>query len=254
MPQTLFPDVINNLNLFSGISHQEKLAFMREGRIRWCAKGQYLFRYGEPINHFYIVCSGLVQLLRQTPDGCLITTDFVIPGKTIGKNEIFHKFSNHRQLSAIATEDTIVVEFSAAWLKKIAAENSVIALNILSALSQYAYMVEVENEHKSTMTAAQQVACFLQRLCTMHDFDPQGFELPYSKTLIASRLGMEPETFSRALARLRGHGIEVKDMWVVFYDVEMMGNYVCNHCSIANECVSHNSLKHSRHCKEDADA
>ena len=34
--------------------------------------------------------------------------------------------------------------------------------------------------------------------------------LPYDKKLIASRLGMKPETFSRALAQLRNHGVTIK--------------------------------------------
>ena len=254
MPQALFPDVINKLKLFDGLNTEQKGVLLREGRIRWCGQGQYLFHSGDPVSHFYIVCSGAMQLLRQTPDGDQITTDVVIAGKTISKTEIFRDAKNRHNVSAVAIEDAIVLEFSAAWLKKAAAESSAIALNILSAISQYAHMIQVEIEHKSTMTAAQQVACFLQRLCLMHDLDPDGFELPYSKTLIASRLGMEPETFSRTLVKLREHGIEVKDSWFRFHNMGQIGDYVCSHCSAVGECPTHRALVSETCVKKDLKA
>lgn len=76
-------------------------------------------------------------------------------------------------------------------------------------MAERAHIAEVEAEHQATMSAAQLVACFMQRLCVLYNFDPKGFDLPYSKTLIASRLGMELETFSRTLAKLKEHGIAV---------------------------------------------
>jgi CRP/FNR family transcriptional regulator, dissimilatory nitrate respiration regulator len=36
--------------------------------------------------------------------------------------------------------------------------------------------------------------------------DRAEIELPLDKSLIAARLGMQPETFSRSVARLRGDG------------------------------------------------
>ena len=49
--------------------------------------------------------------------------------------------------------------------------------------------------------------------------DVHGFTLPFKKSLIASRLGMELETLSRALPKLKEHGITVKGSQVVFHDV-----------------------------------
>jgi hypothetical protein len=92
------------------------------------------------------------------------------------------------------------------------------------------------------MSAPQRLACFLMHLCESHDFDPRNFELPLSKSLIASRLGMEIETLSRTLPILKKYGITVKGKQVVFRDFPGIDENVCNHCSVRDSCQSRQSL------------
>jgi hypothetical protein len=46
--------------------------------------------------------------------------------------------------------------------------------------------------------------------------------LPYDEGLIAARLGMQPETLSRALAKLRPLGVETKGSRVTIRDVQAL--------------------------------
>ncbi len=50
--------------------------------------------------------------------------------------------------------------------------------------------------------------------------------LPYEKALIASRLGMQPESFSRALKQLRPLGVEVRGDDVTISDIKALAAYV----------------------------
>lgn len=131
--------------------------------------------------------------------------------------------------------------FTTLWLLKIA-QHPAFALNILSAISEYAHIVELEAEQRSTMNAAQRLGCFLMRLCVMHGLHPAGFELPYSKALIASRLGMKPETFSRTLGALDEHGISVTDATVSFKNIPATEAFICAYCSKMGECTAHRTL------------
>jgi CRP-like cAMP-binding protein len=79
-------------------------------------------------------------------------------------------------------------------------------------------MKQEEMERQVTMTAPQILAHFLRQICDSHGLDPRGFALPYKKSLIASRLGMELETLSRAWPKLKDHGIIVKGSYVSFPD------------------------------------
>jgi hypothetical protein len=95
---------------------------------------------------------------------------------------------------------------------------------------------------------AQIVACYLQRLCLVNGLNPNKFELPYSKTLISSRLRIELETLSRTLKSLRNEGIEVNGTSVSFTDKQKIGRFVCNHCSLSEDCqVPHFFIKQQTH-------
>ena len=49
--------------------------------------------------------------------------------------------------------------------------------------------------------------------------------LPYDKSLIAHRLGMKPESLSRAFARLRGQGVTTDGNRVLVNDVGSLWEY-----------------------------
>lgn len=240
--QTITPVILRTLPLFSGLSEHEKDYLIQGGKNRHYANGQNLFVQGDSIRNFYIVCEGAVQLFRETPDGHEMTAEVFIAGDVIGEMEILQSSPTH-QFNALVIKDALLMEFPVAWLKDNIRKHSILALNLLGMLSQRHNISTLESEHKATMSAPQQLACFLERLCILHDFDPHSFELPYSKTLIASRLGIELETLSRALAKLREHGIVVDGTHVAFENIREMEDYVCANCSIAGNCKEFEALR-----------
>jgi len=235
-------DTVLGISLFAGMTEQDKNTLIKMGRIREIPRGHLLFSHGDPVIHFYLIIRGTIQLFRATSDGHEKTISIAKAGEAICEDEIMDGCKLHRANSK-AVEDTSVLEFSSQWLKATAKENSVFALNLLSLISNRAHLAEVEAEHQATMSAAQLVACFLQRLCILYDFSPKGFDLPYSKTLIASRLGMELETLSRTLAKLKEHGIIVKGNRVMITDLARISEYVCSVCSISGECTAHQKIE-----------
>ena len=242
MPQTAAPQILHSLPLFTDLPEQEKDALIQGGKIRRYESGKNVFRYGDPIRNFYVICDGTIQLFRETPDGHEMTSEVLIAGDAIGETEILQLSPTHK-FNALAVKSSTLIEFPVSWLKDNIKRNGILALNVLGMLSRRAHIATVEAEHKATMTAAQQVACFLERLCILHDFDPHGFDLPYSKTLIASRLGMELETFSRTLSKIRDHGIGIQGNRVSFNDIEEMESFVCSSCSIVGNCNEHDQLR-----------
>jgi len=54
---------------------------------------------------------------------------------------------------------------------------------------------------------------------------------------------MEIETFSRALGKLKNHGIIVQGSHVAIENPESVDDYVCSYCSVAEECPTHRAVQ-----------
>lgn len=242
MPLTVTPHIIQTMPLFTGISAKERNHLVQEGCLHQFSRKQMVFSQGEPVKYFYIVVQGMVRLYRSTADGVEKTINIVKAGQTLCESEIFDTYVLNR-MNAEAIEDTVLLELPSEKLKDMTKKYPVIALNLLAMISQQRYMAEVEAEHQAIMSASQIVACFLWRL-SVHKRIRQGrFKLPYTKTLIASRLGMKLETFSRTLKTINGHGIRVEGAWVEIYNSELLAEYICHHCSVMSDCVAYKALQ-----------
>lgn len=235
------PATLKALPLFSVLTTEEIANITQNSRVRHCDRGQFLFRHGEPITHFYVICRGTVQIFRETPDGHEITSDMLIAGDAINAQEIITQESLHL-LNARAVDNVMLLEIPVSWMKAHLNSFDHMSSHLMAALSDRLHSAQIEAEHQSTMTATQIVACFLQRLCVLYDFNPKRFELPYSKTLIASRLRMELATFSRTLKRLKQEGITVEGTHVTFTDKQKTGRFVCDVCSLSEDCPAHSRL------------
>ena len=229
-------------SIFNGLSKEEQECLLEDGRINFLNKKEFLFHHGDPLQNFYVICLGTIQIYRNNIDGQRKTFDILTTQDIICDNKIFDSNSNY-QYNAVAISDATVLEFSKTWLKENAKKYGEFALNLLAITSNNTQMAEVEVEHKATMSAAQIIACFLQRICKIYNFNPQSFELPYNKKLIASRLGIEFETFSRSLPKLKDYGISVEGNLVQINSLNSLEENVCNHCSVQEDCPLHNSLR-----------
>jgi CRP-like cAMP-binding protein len=246
MGKNVSPDLVRNLPLLAGMTEQDKETLLEGARLRHLMRGDRLAAQGKTITSFYIICSGVIQLSRATPDGRDVTPDVLIAGDTLGETEILNAVSTYK-LNATAVKEAIVLEFPVAWLRKNALCHGLLAQNLLCVLAKRTHAMSILLEHKSLMSAPQQMACFLQLFCAHQNLDPHEFELPYTKTLLASRLGLELETISRGLAKLREHGITVTGTAVSFCDIDKAENYVCNSCSLSKNCREHELLRERLH-------
>jgi len=106
-------------------------------------------------------------------------------------------------------------------------------------MSRHHRLQDKELEHLTVQNAPQRIGCFLLRLCVNRGKEERSttLHLPYDKTLIASRLGMKPETFSRALTKLRSEiGIEVNGATVIIENIDDLLSYCCGFCSDTFPC------------------
>jgi len=83
------------------------------------------------------------------------------------------------------------------------------AFAMLGALSLRLRRLVSEIERLKRRSAVELVAEFLLQLCSATEDDRATVTLPFEKAIVAARLGLKPESFARALTRLRPAGIDV---------------------------------------------
>ena len=243
MPHAKSPtDIVWAMPFFVDLSDAEKSELLKVARFKHIKHGEMLFLHGDPLTHLYWVCKGAVQMFRETPDGHELTNAIRITGDVLFDPDAAKLRHNHT-MNARAIEEVTLFTLPVDWIENNLLAYDHLARKFMALLALQAQEAQIETEHQATMNAAQIVACFLQHLCVLHKFDPRGFELPYSKSLIASRLGMQLESFSRTLPKLRELGISVSGKHVSFENIDTAQHYACGACSVAEECPTHHGMQ-----------
>ncbi len=221
--------------LFSQVSHDTLQEFATHARLRNETKGKILFIQEDEAQWFYLIVQGWIKLFRETIDGTEAVIDVLNDGHLFGDTAVFE--NNRYSYSAEVAENTQLIVLPTSILQQEIKSNNQIALNMLSSMAQHRRQQSREIEHLNIQNAPQRIGCFLLRLCPSESPDAITIHLPYDKMLIASRLGMQPETFSRALSKLKAEtGITLKGSAVTISDLSGLIDYTCNHCSISFPC------------------
>ncbi|MCB9983687.1 MAG: Crp/Fnr family transcriptional regulator [Rhodospirillales bacterium] len=210
-------------------------ALQEAARERRFEKGQVVFLHGDGVECFYIIRHGWVKLYRETLDGTQAVVDIFTTGHMFGETAIFE--DGMYPYSAEAVEDVQVIALPIDLLKNEIKANNKLALDMLCSMARYRRRQDREIEHRSLQNASQRIGCFLLRLLNQSEDGAAHIHLPYDKMLVASRLGMQPETFSRALSRLRDKtGIRIKGSTVEIDSPSQLTDYSCMACSSEYPC------------------
>ena len=193
---------------------QERVA-ARATRLR-LASGDSLFRQGERAERFYFVVSGLVKLSRVSAAGNEKVVEVVRAGSTFAEALMFLDRPAY-PVGAQALQPTEVISVDAADFAAMLRDSVDTCFLLLGDLSQRLRGLIREIDNLSLHTAACRVAGYLLSHAPGGG-DELVLDLP--KHTIASRLSMQPETFSRIMRNLADRGaIAVDGNRVVLTDI-----------------------------------
>ena len=226
-------EFVLSLPFFSGLTEKDIQEVLALSEFKDCHKGDTIFLQDDPANHFYIILEGWVKLFRGTSNGDEVVMGVFTSKETFGDAAMFD--GAVYPYSAEAAGETKLIVMPAAKLRKKAAENPQIAFRMMQSLSKNMSRLQLENEHMALMTAPQRIGCLFLQLAPDVDAQSCNLQLPYDKSLAATRLGMKPETFSRALAQLKEVGVSVKGNTVAISDLSALVDFTCNSCSAQDD-------------------
>lgn len=209
--------------LFSSLSHDVTESIVSSQGVRTYEKGALLFQQDSPSDSFFVILEGWVKLFRITPNGTEAIVGVLRRGESFGEAAIFMGRQYPVAAEVVTTSRLLKVD-GESFRRRIRVEPD-LALAILASLSQHLKFLVGHIEQIKVLDASQRTADFLIELSGQ----TQGsavINLPYEKALIAKRLGMTPESLSRALAKLRPLGITVQQENVTIADVAALRKHV----------------------------
>ncbi|UCB54781.1 MAG: Crp/Fnr family transcriptional regulator [Thiotrichales bacterium] len=215
-------DALKQSHLFSSLDEQQLERVYSHSRIVKLEDGQLLFAQGEDVDYFYLVLSGKIKLFRVSPDGQEKIIEIVRCGGTFAEALMFMD-QPHYPVSSAALSDTVVVGIDAKDFKAMLWDSVDTCLLLLGDMSyrlrKLVYEIDVLTLHSGT--------CRVASYLLQHAPDDQdSFELENAKSVIAARLSVKPETFSRIIKNLRGEGvISIQGSKITIHNREALKTY-----------------------------
>ncbi len=209
-------ECLRAMPLFSGLTAQQLDALLADAAVRNYSRHSVLFVQGDVADRLFVVLDGWVRVMRTTREGGEITIHIFGRGESLAEAAILQL--GRYPVTGEAVEASRLLVIPAAGFLARLRQDSDLCFNIMASLARRLHGFIQQLEQLSARSSTERLALMLVGLCPRQ----RGsciVELPLDKTLIAARLGMQPETLSRCLARLRKVGVQTKGHRVIIEDV-----------------------------------
>lgn len=166
-------------------------------------EGQLLFSQGNAAERFYLVLKGQLRLFRLSPDGAEKVIEIVAPGQTFAEALMFLNAPRY-PVCAAALIPAELIGIDALDFSRMLRGSVDTCFFLLATLSRRLRGLIGEIDNLTLHTATSRVARYLLMKLPA---EQRTFELNVRKGVLASRLSVKPETFSRVVRNLSEQGV-----------------------------------------------
>jgi len=208
--------------LFASVPDNVADKLLATAQLRRFDRGATIFLQGEQAVSIFIVVEGWVKLYRIAPNGAEAVVGVFTNGRSFGEAVALRNASY--PVTAEAVTDCALVRVSAAAFLREIRDAPEVAIAMLSATFAHLHALVGQVEALQAQTGAQRVAKFLLDMASCKT-GACLVTLPYDKVLIAGRLGMKPESLSRAFVKLRQLGVTIRQNMAEIDNIETLHKF-----------------------------
>lgn len=221
---SVLADSLRKTPLFSELDDETLGYFEEHSQHHSYDNGQQVFALGDPAESLFFICEGWVKLYRINRSGEEVTINIFGPGETFGEAAVFSRLRRY-PVEAEAVGKTALLHISRQLFIDKIRESSEFSLQLLCSVSSRQRLLVQQIEQITVRTPPQRIGTFLLQLCPLGALHQAEVSLPYEKALIAHRLNIEPETFSRAIRKLEPCGVTVHGRQVRIENIEQLRHF-----------------------------
>ncbi|MBK9607411.1 MAG: Crp/Fnr family transcriptional regulator [Betaproteobacteria bacterium] len=215
-----------NLPLFRELSKVEIERLAQATRPLRVARAEMLFHRGDLPRGFYLVVYGQVKLSFSTSRGDEKVVELIGPGQSFGEAVMFMERPHVVTCQALA--DSLVLHVTKEAVQEELERDPRFARRIIAGLSMRLHGLMADLEDNALRSATQRVIGYLLRDSGEGANGEGAIEvtLPAAKGVVASRLSLTQEHFSRILHELTSQGlVEVRGRLIHICDVARLRDY-----------------------------
>jgi CRP-like cAMP-binding protein len=212
--------LLGQIPLFSALTPEQVQHVATAARERHLGKGEMLFQKGDPAHGFFIVASGQIKLALPSAQGNEKVVEIISARQSFGEAVMF--MDRPFPVFAEALVDTHLLHIAKDAVFHLIDIDASFSRRLLAGLSMRLHSLIADVESYTLRSSTQRLIGYLLQHAP-DDGDGSNrveIKLPTSKHVLASRLNLTPETFSRILHELsssslievHGRSITVPDL------------------------------------------
>lgn len=215
--------------LFAALEPDDLTLLLDQAQVISYPETELLFSQGDKADRFFVVLEGRVNLFALTESGDQSIIEVFDGISTFAEAAMFS--SGKFPLNCEVLANSRLIHVPAGPFMKRLSEKRALAFHLLAGLSRWQHRMIHEITELKSKSPGQRLASFL--LALAHDVNKGGgkdshtqVRLPITKAVLASRIGIAPESLSRALGRLKAVGVESHGREVVLTDLAALRKLV----------------------------
>jgi len=226
MGQLTSHNELSKNHLFSGMTEDQLDKIIQTVSVIRLDEGELLFRRNDDAKHFYLVRSGQLKLYRISVDGTEKVIHIVGPQETFAEAIMFMKRQTY-PVNAEALSEVEVIAIDNITFISILHESVDTCFQVMADMSTRLRMRLDDIESLSLQNATLRLVGYLLQQLPEDSKDPSDIKLSLPKSVVASRLSVQPESLSRILYHLTRDGlIKVEGSVIHVNDPQGLRNFM----------------------------
>jgi len=205
-PEQALAAQLKEVYLFEMLDDQQLAKILQKSTSINLAARENLFEAGQPAQRFYLLKSGQIKLYCISADGDEKVMEIIHPAQTFAEAIIFMQ-KHVYPLSAEAIKKSEVISFSMQSFKEILEQSPETCFRLMAGMSRRLHSRIGEINNLTLHNATYRLVVFLLEQLPDDVVELSEIHLTTPKSVVASRLAIQPETFSRILTRLSRNGL-----------------------------------------------
>lgn len=213
-------DELHHIPLFEALDETQLERILGTTRIQSLPAKTVLFESGQNAEHFYLLRSGQIKLYRLSANGDEKVVEIIYPSQTFAEAIMFMP-KHVYPVCAEAIVDSEVYGFEMKLFYEILQESKESCFRLLAIMSRHLHTLINDIDNLTLHNATYRIVVYFLEQIPEGAAELLAIHLGTPKNVIASRLSIKPETFSRVLLNLAKKGlIEIHGNDITLSDVD----------------------------------